>query len=143
MCIRDSLTASGPINDLSLQVAVQSPHLNGEPASVDAAAHLNIASHELGLQQAQAHYHGQTLRLLAPARLSYADGLAINKLRLGVQRAVISVDGRVAPALDLRASVHQLDAALVSAFVPDVLAAGSLDADAQLAGCLLYTSRCV
>jgi translocation and assembly module TamB len=37
------LTASGPINDLSLQVAVQSPHLNGEPASVDAAAHLNVA----------------------------------------------------------------------------------------------------
>jgi translocation and assembly module TamB len=128
------LTASGPINDLSLQVAVQSPHLNGEPASVDAAARLNVAAHELGLQQVQAHYHGQTLRLLAPARLSYADGLAINKLKLGVQRAVISVDGRVAPALDLRASVHQLDSALVSAFVPGILAAGSLDADARLAG---------
>ena len=71
------LTASGPINDLSLQVAVQSPHLNGEPASFDAAARLNVAAHELGLQQAQARYHGQTLRLLAPARLSYADGLAI------------------------------------------------------------------
>ena len=128
------LTASGPINDLSLQVAVQSPHVNGEPASVDAAARLNVAAHELGLQKVQAHYHGQTLRLLAPARLSYADGLAISKLKLGVQRAVISIDGRVAPALDLRASVHQLDSALVSAFVPGVLAAGSLDADAQLAG---------
>jgi translocation and assembly module TamB len=128
------LTASGPINDLSLKVAVQSPHLYGEPASVDAAAHLDIATHELGLQQAQAHFHGQTLRLLAPARLSYADGLAISKLKLGMQRAVISVDGRVAPALDVRASVHQLDAALVSAFVPGVLAAGSLEADAQLAG---------
>lgn len=128
------LTASGPINDLSLQVAVQSPHLNGEPASFDAAARLNVAAHELGLQQAQARYHGQTLRLLAPARLSYADGLAINKLRLGVQRAIISVDGRVAPALDLRASVHELNSALVSAFVPGVLAAGSLDVDAQLAG---------
>ena len=128
------LTASGPINDLSLQVAVQAPHLNGEPASIDAAAHLNIAAHELGLQRLQAHYHGQTLRLLAPARLSYADGLAIDKLRLGVQRAVISVDGRVAPALNLHASVHQLDSTLVSAFVPGVLATGSLDADAQLAG---------
>jgi translocation and assembly module TamB len=128
------LTASGPINDLSLQVAVQAPHFNGEPASIDAAAHLNVAAHELGLQQVQAHYRGQTLRLLAPARLSYADGLAINKLRLGAQRAVVSVDGRVAPALDLHASVHDLDASLVSAFVPGVLAAGSLDADAQLAG---------
>jgi translocation and assembly module TamB len=128
------LTASGPINDLSVKVALQSPHLNGELASVDAAAHLNVAAHELGLQQVEARYHGQTLRLLAPARLSYANGLAISKLKLGVQRAVISVDGRVAPALDLRASVHQLDAALVSAFVPDVLATGSLDADAELAG---------
>jgi translocation and assembly module TamB len=128
------LTASGPIDDLSLKFAVQSPHLNGEPASVDAAAHLKVDTQELRLQQMQAHYHGQTLRLLAPARLSYADGLTLNKLRLGMQRAVISVDGRVAPALDVHTSVHELNSALVSAFVPGVLAAGSLDADAQLAG---------
>ena len=51
-----------------------------------------------------------------------------------MQRAVIELDGRVSPALDLRASVHQVDSALVNAFVPGVLAQGTLDADAQLTG---------
>lgn len=128
------LTASGPTDALSLQLAVQSPDLEGEPASLDTAARLNLAARELGLQHAEAHYHGQSVRLLSPARLSFADGLAIRELKLGTQRAIIELDGRVSPALELRASVHQVDAALVNAFVPDLLAQGNLEADAQLKG---------
>jgi translocation and assembly module TamB len=128
------LTACGPTDALSLQLAVQSPDLEGEPASLDTAARLNLAARELGLQHAEAHYHGQSVRLLSPARLSFADGLAIRELKLGTQRAIIELDGRVSPALDLRASVHQVDAALVNAFVPDLLAQGTLEADAQLKG---------
>jgi translocation and assembly module TamB len=128
------LTASGPADALSLQLAVQSPDLGGEPASLDTAARLNVAARELGLQRAEARYHGQSLRLLAPARLSFADGVAIRELKLGAQRAIIELDGRISPALELRASVHHIDAALVNAFVPNVLAQGTLDADAQLKG---------
>jgi translocation and assembly module TamB len=128
------LTAAGPVDALSLKLAVQSPDFAGEPASLDTAARLNFSAHELGLEHAEAHYHGQSLRLLSPARLSFADGLAIRQLRLGVQRATIALDGRVSPALDLRASVHHVDAALVNAFVPNTLAQGTLDADAQLKG---------
>ncbi|MGB9330513.1 MAG: translocation/assembly module TamB domain-containing protein [Steroidobacteraceae bacterium] len=128
------LTASGPTDALSLQLALQSPDLGGEPASLDTAARLNLAARELGLQQAQVRYHGQSLRLLSPARLSFAEGLAIRQLRLGAQRAIIELDGRVSPALDLHASVKQLDSALVNAFVPGLLAQGTLAADAQLKG---------
>lgn len=128
------LTASGPTDALSLQLAVQSPDLGGEPASLDTAARLNLAARELGLQHAEAHYHGQSLRLLSSARLNFADGLAIHELKLGAQRAIIELDGRVSPILDLRASVHQVDSALVNAFVPDALAQGTLEADAQLKG---------
>ncbi|HEY0767084.1 MAG TPA: translocation/assembly module TamB domain-containing protein [Steroidobacteraceae bacterium] len=128
------LIASGPIDALSLQLSLQSRDVLGEPASLATAARLNLAAHELNLQRAEARYHGQSLRLLAPARLSFAEGLAIRKLKLGVQRAVIELDGSVSPTLALRASAHRVDAALVNAFVPGVLAQGTLDVDAQLEG---------
>lgn len=128
------LTASGPTDALSLQLAVHAPNVGGEPASLDSAARLNLTAREIGLQRAQVHYRGESLRLLSPARLSFADGLEIRQLKLGVQRAVIALDGRLSPALDLRASVHHVDSALVNAFAPELLAQGSLDADAELHG---------
>ncbi len=128
------LSASGSLDDLALKVSAQAPNLRGEPASVDASARLNATGHTLGLERAEAHYHGQVLRLLAPARLSYADGLAINQLKLGLQHAIIEVDGRLSPELGLRASIHQVDPALVNAFAPDTLAQGTLEVVAQLRG---------
>ena len=128
------LAATGSLNDLAVKLSAQSPNFKGEPASVDATAHLDVASHSLGLEHAEARYHGQALRLLAPARLTYADGVAITQLKLGLQNAVIAVAGRVTPALDLRASIHRVDPALINAFAPDMLAQGELDVDAQLKG---------
>jgi translocation and assembly module TamB len=128
------LSATGSFNELSLKLTARSPDLKGEPASLDATASLNADRRLLGLEHADAHYHGQVLRLLAPARLSFADGLAINQLKLGLQHAVIAVDGRVSPAFDLRASVTQVDPALINAFVPNTLAEGKLEADAELKG---------
>jgi translocation and assembly module TamB len=128
------LTASGPLDALALQVNMQSPDLRGEPGSLDTAAQLNFAARELRLTHAEAHYHGQTLRLLAPSVVAFAEGVAVSKLKLGVQSAVIELDGCVSQALDLQASVHHVDAALVTAFVPDVLAQGTLDVDARLQG---------
>ena len=128
------LTATGTFNDLSLKLSAQSPDLKGEPASVYATAHLDTDRRVLGLEHADAHYHGQVLQLLAPAQLSFADGLAINQLKLGLQHAVIAVEGRLSPAFDLRASVRQVGPALVNAFVPDTLAEGKLEADVELKG---------
>ena len=71
---------------------------------------------------------------LAPARVAFANGLAISRLKLGMQKAVIEVDGRISPALDLHAAAHQIDAALINTFVPGVLAQGTFDADAKLTG---------
>jgi translocation and assembly module TamB len=128
------LTASGPTDALSLQLAVQSADVGGEPASLETAGRLNLRARELGLQRMQAHYHGQSLQLVSPAQLNFSAGLEIHGLQLAAQRALIGVDGRVAPALDLHASVHQVDAALVNAFVPELLAQGTFDADAELRG---------
>jgi len=128
------LTLSGPPDAIALKVNAQSPNLRGEAASLDTAARLNLTARELQLEHAEAHYHGQTLRLLAPAQVAFANGLAITRLKLGMQKAVIELDGRVSPALDLHAAAHQIDAALINTFMPGVLASGTFDADAKLTG---------
>jgi translocation and assembly module TamB len=128
------LTGSGPIDALTLQMNVQSPNLRGEPGSLDAAARLNLSARELRLERAEAHYHGQSLRLLAPAQVAFAEGVAVSGLRMGMQNAVIELDGRVSPALDVRAAAHRVDAPLINSFVPDLLASGRIDMEARLAG---------
>jgi translocation and assembly module TamB len=128
------LTASGTMGALALQMNVQAPNLGGEPGSLDTAAHLSLAARELRLERAEAHYHGQSLRLLAPAQVAFAEGVAISRLKLGVQQAVIELDGRMSPTLDLHASAHHVDAPLINAFVPGLLEHGTFDVDARLTG---------
>jgi translocation and assembly module TamB len=130
------LTAAGPIDALSLRLAVQLPDLHGEPASLTSAALLNLTARELRLASAEAKYHAQVLRLVSPAQLSFANGPSITGLKLGAQQALLELEGRVSPALDLRASVHHLKPELINAFVPALLAKGTIDADAQLQGSL-------
>jgi translocation and assembly module TamB len=127
-------TAEGPTDALGLHLRARSPDLRGEPASLEGASRLDLGSRELALERIEMRYHGQTLHLLAPARVNFADGLVINKLELGMQRAVVTLGGRLSPTLEARASVHHVDPALVNAFVPDTLLQGTLDADAHLEG---------
>src|SRR5262249_35775850 len=89
---------------------------------------------KLKLEHVEAHYRSQTLRLRAPAQVDFADGVAVSKLELAMQNAVLQVDGRFSPALDMHASAHHIDAALISVFFPDLLGAGTIDADVRLAG---------
>jgi translocation and assembly module TamB len=127
-------TASGPLDALALQMKAQSPNLRGEPASLDTAAHLSVTARKLRLERVEAHYHGQSLHLLAPAQVDFADGVTVSALKLGLLNAVMELDGRVSPALDLHASAHHIDAALVNAFVPGSLDQGTLGVDARLSG---------
>jgi translocation and assembly module TamB len=72
--------------------------------------------------------------LLSPATVSFADGLSIGDLKLGAQQAILEIDGRISPTLDMRASLKQVKPELVNAFVPGLLAAGTIQADAQMQG---------
>jgi translocation and assembly module TamB len=128
------LTAAGPLDALEVQLDAQSPAVGGEPASVTAATRLNVSAHELRLASLEAKYHGQTVQLLSPATVSFADGLSIGDLKLGAQQAVLEVDGRLSPALEVRASLKQVKPELINAFVPGLLAAGTIQANAQLQG---------
>lgn len=128
------LTASGPLDALALHMSLQSPDLRGEPGRLDSAARLSIMTRQLRLEHLEAHYHAQSLRLLAPAQIDLAQGLAVRELKLGLLNAVLEIDGRISPALDLHASAHHIDAGLINAFVPGTLDQGTVDGDARLAG---------
>jgi translocation and assembly module TamB len=128
------LNASGTMDALDVKLAARSPAVAGEPASVNSTAQLNMTARELHLASLDASYHNQNVRLLSPAKLSFANGLAIEGLKLGAQQAILEVDGRVSPALDIRASLKQLKPELINAFVPRLLASGTIQASAQVQG---------
>lgn len=128
------LTVQGPTDALALHLSARTSDLRGKPASLESALRLDLDQRAVALEHAEMRYQGQTLRLLERARLSYADGIAVSKLQLGMQKATLTLEGRLSPVLDVRVSVHHVDAALVNAFLPDTLAEGTLDADAHLQG---------
>jgi translocation and assembly module TamB len=128
------LSAAGPLDGLRIRLLAQSPSIHGSPASLTAGARLDETRRVLQLERLQARYHGQTLRLLSPSRVLFARGVTVRNLRLGAQKAIVAVDGELSPALDVRASIQHVDAALVDAFVPHLLSQGSFEASAQLRG---------
>jgi translocation and assembly module TamB len=128
------LSAAGPVSNLRIELAAQSPDIHGTPADLSAGAQLDEAKRVLDLDRFEAHYHGQTLHLVSPSRVMFASGIRVSNLQLAAQKAVVAVDGELSPALDFRASIHHVDAQLVDAFVPKLLAQGTFDADAQLRG---------
>jgi translocation and assembly module TamB len=153
------LTAAGPLDALRIALAAQSPGFHGMPVSLAANARLDDIRKVVQIDRFEACLappvtgtapaagatiavqdrgggpcHGQSVRLLSPARVLFARGLTVRNLTLGAQKAVVAVDGELSPALDFRASVRHLDAGLVDAFEPHLLSQGTLQADAYLRG---------
>ena len=128
------LSASGPMNAVALQVSASTPAFNG--ASVAATATLDSTRSEVNLSALTAHWHGTTLRLLAPARIAYAPGLSVANLGLGMAGAEFSANGRIQPDLALTVGAHNITPALLAPFAPGLQAKGRLDADATLSGSL-------
>ena len=89
----------------------------------------------VSLASLQADWHQQTVRLLAPATLDFANGArAIDHLRLGLRQAVLEVNGRVSPTLDLTASLRNLPADIAAIAAPSAAADGTIAAEARLTG---------
>ncbi|HTT01472.1 MAG TPA: translocation/assembly module TamB domain-containing protein [Steroidobacteraceae bacterium] len=128
------LSGNGSLSALHVQLALQMPELHGAPANLTTSGTADLPARRLWLKDAEAKYRDQSLRLLSPATLSLADGLSISHMRLGMQEAVLELEGRLFPKLDARASLQHIDASLLNAFLPNVLASGSLNADAQVHG---------
>jgi translocation and assembly module TamB len=130
------VTGRGPIDALPLQLAMQLPDWRGDPASLTAAVRLDLPEHRVQVQAFAARLHGEELRLLAPASISYAQGVAVDQLHIGGLQADLLVSGRVTPDLELQATLHGVGPPVVNLFAPGLLAAGHIDAHAELHGSL-------
>jgi translocation and assembly module TamB len=130
------LDAEGTTDALGFKLDVQAPNLRGAAASLSASGSSDFGTRTIALASAALNYRGQDLRLLSPARIALANGVSVDALKLGAQQAVFQLEGQIAPSLDVRASLHGVQPALINAFAPGTLASGTIEADAELRGSL-------
>ena len=82
----------------------------------------------------EASWKQQVLKLLAPVKLAFADGVAMDRLRLGFGQAELTVSGSAGSKLDLTASLRNLPADIGAIANPAFAADGVIAADARLTG---------
>jgi translocation and assembly module TamB len=138
--LRIAATSIAPTNSITLQGDGRADAMElrlavtGQDVAATSAATLNMPAKQLAVSALQATYKGEHVTLLSPMRLSFADGLSVDRLRLGLRQAVLDVAGRLSPTLDVTASLRKLPADLASVAMPDLKIDGTLQADARLKG---------
>ena len=128
------IRAEGPLDAMVLDLSSDVRNVVDVPAQLTAKATLDLPARLLSVSAMKARYREQTAELLAPVRVSFGNGLAVDRLRVGMQQAVLEAAGRVSPTLDLTASLRNVTPALVRTFVPDLKAEGTISVDARLLG---------
>ena len=129
-------SGEGFADSFTFEAGVQVPKLQGAAASLTAKGTLNLDAKEVSLAGARGNYRGQDLRLLAATRVYFANGISADNIRIGAQKAQLDVQGQFAPSLGLRASLRQVQASLVNVFFPNMMAAGNIEAHADISGAL-------
>ncbi len=127
------VTLNGPPDALLIR-ATTNAQISNTPATLATEALLNVAASRLTLQTLAAAYKTENLRLAAPARITYGTSTGIDRLRLALGTATLDIAGRIAPTLDLTASLRNVTPDLAKPFAPTLNAAGTLTADAHLTG---------
>lgn len=130
------LSMRGPANALALTLTADAPAVSDAPARINAAATLDAPARTLTLSSLDATWAQQPVRLLAPARIAFADGLGIDRLSIALRQAVLEAQGRISPALDLTASLRDVPASLAAVADPSLHATGTIAANARLTGTL-------
>ena len=133
------VAAHGP--QTALDVAAQGAFQNvaGAPARLDAALRLDMPHKQVAISRLEAVAKGETVRLLAPARIGFGPQVEVDRLRLsaappGAAPATIDIAGRIMPRLDLTASLANVTPALARPFAPTLDAVGVIAAQARLTG---------
>ena len=127
-------TAKGPLTALNLALQSDLPNLQGAPAHLTTTETLDVPRSELLLRTLQADWHGESLRLQSPSRITYAPTISIQRLRLALGTATLAIDGQLSPKLQLTAALQNLTPALAKPFAPTLQATGTINANAHLTG---------
>lgn len=130
------LSANGSLAALRVELGAQVPDLQGAALNLSAKSLLHLDAQQIEVTDLAVDYRGLNSKLLSIAQLSFSEGFAINQLNLAAGEAQLHLDGRLAPTLDLRASVEKVTPKLVNVFVPQLLAEGNIEARARLQGAL-------
>ncbi len=128
------IAARGPVDALALTVTADAPSVSGGAAKLTTAGTLDATGRTVALQTLEASWKQQVLRLLGPARIAFADGVSVDRLRLGFRQAVLSVSGSAGTKLDLTASLRDLPADVAAIAAPSLAADGVISADVRLTG---------
>ncbi|HET9020033.1 MAG TPA: translocation/assembly module TamB domain-containing protein, partial [Acetobacteraceae bacterium] len=128
------VTAQGRQAALGVRLQATVPGLAGADLAARGTATVDVPAKAVRLSALDATWKGETLRLLGPARITAADGIAVDRLRLGLRQAVIEVAGRLSPTLDLTAALRNLTPEVAQAVMPTLKAAGVVNAEARLTG---------
>ena len=123
------LDAEGTQAALALRAAA-----TGAGVQATAAATLDAVAQRLNVIDLQATWQNERITLQAPAQVSFADGVTVNRALFGLRQATLEVAGRASPALDLRATLRGLPLALADDLVPGLGADGTVNGEARLTG---------
>lgn len=128
------LAGEGFTDFFAFKAGVDLPKLNGVAVTLGASGNFNLDAEEISVASALGSYSGQEIHLREPTRIYFGNGIAVDLLKLGAQKAELDVQGQISPTLALRASLRQVQPALVNVFLPNLLAAGVIEAHADLHG---------
>ncbi|HVY13750.1 MAG TPA: translocation/assembly module TamB domain-containing protein [Rhodopila sp.] len=128
------VTAKGPLTAIETAITAQAPDVAGGPVRLATNATVDAQNQAVALAKLDAAWKDQTLRLLAPARIAFADGVSIDRLRLGFRQAELMVSGKAGSTLDLTASLRNLPADVGAIVDPSLAADGTIAADVRLTG---------
>ncbi len=128
------ITAKGSRDALALAVAADAPALFGDAGRLTASGNANITDRTLALTNLKAGWKQQTITLLAPAKLAFTDGVSVDRLRLGLQQAELSISGEAGSKLDLTATLRNLPADIAAIVDPSLAADGVIAAEARVTG---------
>jgi translocation and assembly module TamB len=113
---------------------------DNSPAHLVASGVLNTDTRRLAVDSLQVRYRAASLQLLAPAHISFRDGVVTDRLRVGVAGLVVELAGRIEPTLDVTASVrNDASAGKGTLGMPPVLK-GGLAVDARITGNLAHSA---
>ena len=126
----------GPPNRMGITLDFGLSAPDASPLKIHTAASLDVSQKELTLTALRGDWHNLALTLDAPARLNFANGLAVDHLSAHLGNGRIIAAGQISPELSLRASATNIDLVDFRAFAPQLGAQGTISVDADLHGSL-------